>query len=234
MVVKNLSDRFVSLYMSYGYKPDFYKGYEITGGYSGSGNNYDPDILPLESVLSKCICKFYEETKDWKYLSPFIHSQYDKDNPVFVKRSFIPFLLNQLNESSEKNPEDNNFYKALKSILKIKKGFPSTEHILAKTLREVNIKDNYLKELVEMILYKYSENGMSYDILTIQFLLHLIENGKSNFKIYLKKILLNKDFKNHYVYKQALDLFERKMENKNIKEFFNEIKGKLDISKMMV
>ncbi len=229
LVIKNLSDQFQSLYRNYGYNS--YEGYEISGGYSGSGNNYNPHILPLESILSRCIEKFYNETNDWKYLYPFAHSEYNKDNPVFVKRSFIPFLLRKLKESSEENLEDNKFYKALKSILKITKGFPSTEDILADKLSiHSDIKDNHLEKLVKIILYKYSKEGISYDILTIQLLFRLIESGKTNFKPYLKNILLNKTFRNHPRYERTLRLFESGMTNKNISNFFNEIKDDIDIS----
>ena len=234
LVIKSLSNQFQSLYMSYGYDSDFYKGYEINGGgYSGFGNNYNLHVLPLESILFRCVDKFYEKTKNWEYLESFIYSRYDRDNPVFVKRSSIPFLLKQLKESSEENPEDNKFHKALESILKIKKGFPSTEDILVDELHRIHsrIPDTYLEKLVKMILHKYSEEGISYSILTIQLLFQLIGNGKLNFKKYLKKILLNKDFKQHYIYEQTLRLFESKIANKNINKFFNEIKDELDISK---
>ena len=234
LVIKSLSNQFQSLYMSYGYDSDFYKGYEISGGgYSGWRNNYTLHVLPLESILSICIDKFYEKTKDWNYLESFVYLEYDKNNPVFVKRSFIPFLLKQLKESSEENSEDNKFYKALKVILKIKKGLPFTEDILANKLIHYHstIKDIYLKKLVEMILYKYSKEGISYNIFIIQLLLQLIENSKSNFKIYLKNILLNEFFRKHYIYEQTLSLFESRITNKNINKFFNEIKDKLDISK---
>ena len=234
LVIKSLSNQFQSLYMSYGYDSDFYKGYEISGGgYSGWGNNYDLHILPLESILSRCIDKFYEKTKDWEYLESFVYLEYDKNNPVFVKRSFIPFLLKKLEKASEKKPEDNNFYKALKVILKIKKGLPFTEDILVNELSHYHskIKDVYLKKLVEMILYKYSKEGISYSIFTIKLLFQIIESGRLNFRNYLKKILLNKEFKQHYIYERTLSLFESRITNKNINEFFNEIKDELDISK---
>ena len=233
IVIKNLSEQFQSLYISYGYKSDFYNGYEVMGGYSSFGNNYDLDVLLLESVLYRSINKFYEKTKDWEYLHSFILSEYNKDNPVFVKRSFIPFLLKRLKESSEENPEENKFYGALKDILKIKEGFPSTENVLVNELSHIHsdIKDDYLEKLVKMSLYKYSKEDINYDIFMIQFLFLLIENGKTNFKIYFKKILLNKNFKKHYIYDQVLRLFESRMVNQNINEFFNEIKDELDITK---
>ena len=234
LVIKSLSNQFQSLCRSYGYDSDFYKGYEVIGGgYSGWGNNYNLHVLPLESTLSRCIDRFYEKTKDWEYLSHFVYSKYDKDNPVFVKRSFIPFLLKQLLESSEENPETNKFYKALESILKIKEGLPFTEDILANKLIHYHskIKDIYLKKLVEMILYKYSKEGISYRIFTIKLLFQIIESGRLNFKNYLKKILLNKEFKQHYMYEQTLSLFESRITNSNINDFFNEIKNELDLSK---
>ena len=232
LVIKSLSNQFKCLYESYGYESNFYKGYEIMGGgYSGWGGNYKLHRLPLESILSSCISKFYKNTEDWTYLKSFIDSKTDKDNPVFVKRSFIPFLLEQL-EISKQSPENNKFYKALKSILKIKNGTPFTEDILVDELHiHSKIKDNYLEKLIKLILYKYSKEGISYNIFIIQFLFQCIENGKSNFKIYLKKILLNKDFKNHYIYEQTLILLENKLKNKHINSFFDEIKTELDISK---
>ena len=233
LVIENLSNQFKCLYESYGYESDFYKGYEIMGGgYSGSESNYNLHTLPLESILSRCISKFYKKPEDWEYLNYFIYSKIDKENPVFVKRSFIPFLLEQL-ETSKKNSEDNKFYKALESILKIKKGIPFTEDILVNELNHIHlkIKDSYLKKLIKMILYKYSEEGISYNIFIIQLLFQLIESGKSNFKIYLKKTLLNKAFKKHYIYERTLRLFESKITNQYINRFFNEIKDELDISK---
>ena len=235
LVIKSLNDQFQNLYMSYGYESDLYKGYEIMGGGgSGWGSEYNLHVLPLEFVLFKCICKFYEKTEDWSYLKKsFIDPECDKNNPVFVKRSFIPFLLNQIIKSCDKKPEDNKFYKALEFILKIKKGFPSTEDILANKLRQIHskIKDHYLERLINMILYKYSEEGISYSILTVQLLFQLIESGRLNFKKYLKKILLNENFKKHYIYERALRLLESRITNKNINNFFNEIKNDLDISK---
>ena len=233
VVIKNLSNQFQLLYRSYGYESDFYKGYEIGGGgYIGWGNNYNLHVLPLESILSACVHKFYEKTENWECLKTFAYSKFDKNNPIFVKRSLISFLLKRLEESSKGNPEDNQFYEALESILKIKKGLPSTEDILVNELRcgHSGIKDDYLEKLVKRILYKYSDEGISYDIFIIQLLFQLIENGRLNFKIYLKKILLNETFKKHHVYEQTLSLFESKITNKNINEFFNEIKDELDIS----
>ena len=232
LFIENLNNQFKCLYKSYGYESDFYKGYdEIGGGYSSGGSNYKLHRLPLESILSNCISEFYKKTKDWEYLNYFIDSQTDKNNPVFVKRIFILFLLKQL-ETSKKNSEDNKFYKALESILKIKNGAPFTEDILVSELNyNSNIKDCYLEKLIKIILYKYSEEGISYNIFIIQLLFQLIENGKLNFKIYLKKILLNKDFKEHYIYEQTLELFESKITNQHINKFFNEIKDELDISK---
>ena len=232
LAIKELNNQFQSLYESYGYDSDFYKGYERIGGYSGIGNNYDLHVLPLEPILSRCIDKFYEKTKDWGYLKSFVDSQYSIDNPVFVKRSFISFLLKKLEKDIEKKPENNKFYKALTSILKIKKGLPSTEDVLTNELYRIHssIKDNYLEKLLEIILYKYSKEGISYNILTIQLLFQLIGNGKLNFKKYLKKILLNETFKKSYVYERTLRLFESKITNENINEFFSEVKNELDIS----
>ena len=229
LAIKELSAQFQRLYKIYGYD---YKGYEITGGSSGFGNNYAPRILPMESVLSSCIIKFYKEAKDWEYLYSFVHSKHNKNNPVIVKRSLIPFLLSQLKESDETDPEDNRFYKALESVLKIKKGIPFVEDILINELRHIHlsIKDNYLEKLIKAVLYKYSEDGISYSILTIQFLFQLIEDGKFSFKPHLRKILLNEAFKKYYIYDRALRLFESKITNQNINSFFNEIKNELNIS----
>ena len=234
LVIKNMSSQFQDLYKSYGYDPDFYKGYEmIGGGYSGFGNNYNLHVLPLESVLSRCICHFYNKNKDWKCLSSFIFSECNRDNPIFVKRSFIPFLLNQLKKPPEERPEDNGFYKALVFILKIEKGLPFTEDVFINELRHIHssIKNCYLEKLLKIILYKHSKEGISYSILIIQFLFQLIESGRLNFKSYLKKILLNETFKKHYIYDQALGLFDSKITNRHINDFFNEIKNELDISK---
>ena len=231
LVVGNMVNQFQDLYTSYGYGPGSYKGYEIIGGgYSGSGSNYDLHVFPIESILSDCIRDFYIQNKDWKHLSSFIFSECNKSNPVFIKRSFIPFLLNQF----IKFQKDNRFYKALVYILKIERGLPSTEDILINELHSIHskIKDCYLDKLLKIILYKYSEEGINSSIMTIQFLFRLIESGKLNFKAYLKGMFLNEAFKNNYrIYVQSLRLFESRMENKYIRDFFNEIKDKIDFDK---
>ena len=232
IVVKDLIDQFATLYKSYGY--DDYSGYELSGGgYFGSGGRYNLQYFKWELLLSNCIIRFYDKTKDWEFLKSIIDSSIDKKNPVFVKRSFISFLLRQLHGASEKQPKENKFYKALESILDIKDGLPRTEDVVIDMLYKrsgENIPDVYLNLIIRKILYKYSKTGISYNILLIQFLMQFIENGKLQFKEDLKRILLDKGFKSSHVYKQALDILTRKIKNPLIKEFFTEIKDKLDIS----
>ena len=267
LVVKHLVEQFTVLYKKeYRYKE--YAGYELAGGgYSGFSGQYNLQSFNWESLLSYCIIQFYSKTKDWEFLKPVIYAPWDKENPVFVKRSFIPFLLQQLNGSSEENPKKNKFYKALETILEIKKGFPTTEDIVINELKKysetldvkqnslefddfvneafgtkeslraenvnknnVGIPDVYLRFIIRKILYKYSETGISYNILLIQLIVQFIANGNLQFKEDLKKILLDKKFKSFHVYELALRIIEKKIKNQYIKEFFIEIKDKLDIS----
>ena len=46
----------------------------------------------------------------------------------------------------------------------------------------------------------------------------------------MKKILLDKTLKNHYVYEQILSLFESRIINQHISDFFNEIKDEIDFN----
>ncbi len=129
VVVKGLVDQFTSLYKSYGF--DDYDGSELSGGgYFGSGGRHYLQAVQWESLLSNCVTSFYNQKKNWACLKTIINTPCSKENPVFVKRSFIPVLLQQLQSTSEKNPEENKFYKALESILEIKKGLPTTEDVV--------------------------------------------------------------------------------------------------------
>ena len=231
-IIKSLSEQFTWLYKKYKLEYE-YVGYELSGGgYSGWGNNYKLHFLPIETSLAKSINTFYNQTKDWEYLKSLTFSDCSKENPIFVKRSLIPFLLKQMGSISGEQLENNEFYKALEFILSIKKGFPRTEEVVINELykNNSNIHNTYLERIIKKILYKYSTVGISYSIVTIQFIIRLIENGKTQFKNHLKRILLNQEFKNHYVYKQSLRILADKITNPHVKEFFNEIKGNLDIS----
>ncbi len=231
IVVKGIAGQFTDLYKkSYGYD---YEGYEITGG----GHFYRNGQASLktfswELILSKCIKQFYTNTKNWEFLKSIIDTPYNKKPPVFVKRSFISFLLMQLETADKSNPTKNAFYQALKEILKIKEGFPRTKEIAINVLSTnfTKIPDTYLKLIIEKIIYKYSSDGVTYNISLIQLLLSFIEHGKLYFKSILKKTLLNKNFKSTYLYRQALGILNRKIENQHIKDFFNEIKNNLDMS----
>ncbi len=231
IVVKGIAGQFTDLYKkSYGYN---YEGYEITGGGPCYRNGQASlKTFSWELILSGCIKQFYTNTKNWEFLKSIIDVPCNKENPVFVKRSFIPFLLMQLETANKTNPEENEFYQVLQKILKIKEGFPRTKEIAINVLSTnfTKILDVYLNLIIKQIIYKYSNTGVVYDIVLIQLLLSFIEHGKLYFKSILKKTLLNKNFKSTYLYRQSLGILKRKIENQHIKDFFNEIKNNLDMS----
>ena len=230
VVCKELTKQFTILYKSYGFKD--YPGYEYAGGrHSGSIGRFNLHIPKWEYVLSHCIIGFYNKTKDWGFLKPLIFKEYDKSHPIFIKRSFILFLLNQLKKNAKLKPEKNKFYKALEFILKIKDGLPRTEEVVAYKIYKNkglnDMPDTYIDQIINKILYKYSPEGVSYDILFIQLLVQYISIGKTQYKEHLKRILLNKDFKNNFRYNQTLSILDKHISNKNIKDFYYEIKNEI-------
>ncbi len=230
LVIKKVSEQFKWIYKKQ--CDTEYEGYELDGGgYSSAGGRCDLHVLPIENFLFQCIDEFYDQTNDWEYLKPIIYSQYNEQNPIFVKRSFIPFLLKQVRQSSEESHENNQFYKALEFIIEIKDGLPFTEDVVANELyKRADIKDIYLERIINKILYKDSNDGITYNNFLIQLIIQLIEGGKLQFKDDLKRIFLNNEFQKSYRYEQALRVLEGKIENQNIKIFFNEIKDQIDIS----
>ena len=232
IVINKLNEQFKWLYKEKYNKT--YKGYEVIGlTFSGIDSHYSLYRLKIEFLFDKCIKEFYNKTKDWEYLEFIINN----NRNMFVKRSFIPFLLEhcQSNASLEEHPKGNKFYKILESVLSIKKGVPRTEEVVAQYLyrnlyKNLNIQDIYLEHTIDTILYKYSKEGVSFSIIIIQLLFHLIENGKLQFKKHLKRILFNKEFKNYFIYKNSINILENKIHNQNILDFFYEIKDKVDIS----
>ena len=223
-IVKQLVNQFTMLYSN----SNIYTGYELSGGiYSGSNNCYDLDTFQWESILSRCIEQHYNIKNSSEFLKSMVYSKVNKDNPIFIKRSCIPLLLKKLQNASEKNPRENEYYKYLKSILSIKGGIPSTEDVVIHELysKYSQIPDIYLNQIIEQILYKYSDKGVSGNILVIQFIVYLIEVEKLQFKEDLKRILSDKKLSSHHVYTDILKILESKLHNQNIKEFFNEIKN---------
>ena len=230
VVLKELINQFTILYKSYGFKD--YLGYEYAGGgHSGSIGQYNLHVPKWEYVLSSCIAFFYNKTKDWKFLQSLINKKCDKNYPVFIKRSFIPFLLNQLKKNDNLKPEQNKFYKALESILEIKDGLPHTEEVVTykiyKNTGLNDIPDTYIDQIINKILYKYSSEGISYDIFLIQLLVQYISIGKTQYKEHLKRILLNKEFKNNFRYNQTLSILDKYVRNTNVKNFYYEIKKEI-------
>ena len=232
IIIKHLADQFTRLHQKLGYK-DSYKGYELTGGYSGSNDQYSLKTFQWEPLLSECITDFYNKNKDIKFLEAIIRSPVSRDNPVFTKRSCIPLLLQQLmNSAEEKNLKKNKWYKYLESIIEIKGGFPRTEEAVIDKLdsKPLEVPNIYLNGIVKKILYKYSKTGISGNILIIQFIMHLISNGKYQFKKDLKRILLDEEFKKSFTYNDTLGVLEKKINNRHIEEFFTEIRDNLDLS----
>ncbi len=232
IVVDHLSKQFQNLYQKrYDIK---YEGYEITGGYSGSNDRYSLKYFSWEPLLARCINKFYEQNpdKNWKILKLYVSTECDQRNPVFVKRAFIPFLLGQLTKTSQK-PKNKNLYQALESILKIKRGFPSTDEAAVHELytKNLNLPDSYLEKILHTVLHKYSDEGITGSILIIQFIIDLISKGKHQFKHDLKRILMNKKIKQSYIYERILRILEKHITNTHIKSFIDEIKSKIDMSK---
>ena len=231
LIIRLLSKQFQDLYHTdeYGEK---YSGYETSGIlYTSFENNYSIPTLKMEEILSDCISCFYNETKDWSYLKSFIDSEIDIENPIFVKHSFIPFLLKQLPKSYNKDSKSNKFYLSLMSILKTKGGTPSTEDVLSSFLVNFHsiLPDRALYDLVESI-FKYPKNGINHNIFQIQALFRLIECGKIKCKPYLKNILTDDSFKKTHVYDQSLRLLASKMADPNIECLFFEIQSAIDFT----
>ena len=229
-VVDKLSKQFQDLYHKrYDLK---YEGYELTGGYSGSNNQYSLKRFAWEALLARCIEEFYNKNSNehWQLLKTYINKKCDKNHPVFIKRAFIPFLLKQVvSTSSNQKPQDNEFYKSLESIIKIKDGFPTTDEAVVHELYTINLPNIYLQQILHTILYKYSNEGVTGRIFIIQFIIDLISRGKHQFKPDLKRILMNKAIQQSYVYNQILRILDSKINNTPIKEFVNEIKSQIDM-----
>ena len=231
IVVKELTNQFKILHQSDG-ESDYY-GYELYGGgYSGTGGQFNLHTFKWEFILSQCIEQHCHEKTDDEFLTSIIKHPVSKDIPVFVKRSCIPFLLNKLQNTSKEKPKENIFYKYLESTLEVKKGLPRTEDTTINELygKHPSIPDVYLDLIIEKILYKYSKDGISHNIHLIRLMLVFIENGKTKFKDKLKRILLNNEFQKSHQYDLALKILEGKINNQNIKNFFDEIRNKLDLS----
>lgn len=222
IVVKNLSDQFTTIYESWGIR---YIGFEVTGGFSGVNNTYNLNVFRWEKVLSNCIEELYNKTDDWKYLRNMLNKKVSKNNPLFVKRSFIPFLLRQMEQFSA----EGKYYKALEIIIEIDKGFPHTEDVVIKELSGVNIGDHYLKLILDKVLCK-SHNRITFSIIIIQFIISLIARGKNYFEDILKAHLMNEDFKSHFIYSNTLGILANYITNEHIQNFLNKNKNDIDYS----
>ena len=217
IVIDKICCQFKTLYRQKRMK---YQGYEVSGTpLSASGMHYRlHDLNILRLALRHCIDHFYnEDSQNWDYLKQFI---YDKKRPIFVKRCFIPFLLQQLEFSHENKKEE--LFKAIKSILSLKKGLPNTEDIVMYELysnKLLNIPEEYLKDIIESILYKYNSDKISYGIFLIQNLVYLISNEKTDFEKYLTDIISDVKFRGSYIYEDILAILAKNMNNLHIRNF---------------
>ena len=199
-----------------------YKGYKTSGvllsGFGIQHKLHDLNILRL--ALRHCIDDFYNENpKNWDFLKQFI---YEEKYPIFAKRCFIPFLLQQLESSHEAQREK--FFKALNFILSLKEDLPRTEDVVmyefySNKHKLLDIPEKYLKCIIQNILYKYEKNKISYDIFLIQNLIYLVSNGKTSFEKNLKSIISDSKSRRSYIYEDILEILAKNMNSPNIQKF---------------
>ena len=197
-----------------------YEGFEMSGGSSGVNREYNlHDMKILSLSLEPSIEDFYKKNHDkWELLKPFIFRESD----MFVKRSFVPFLLRRLKDSSENN-QKKEFSKALDHILKIKKGFPRSEELIAYNLyMDLHLSQfptQILKSLIRNILYKYSKDKIYFDVFLFQLLIKLTEMERSEFEGDLENIILAAKSENVSIFSDLLMLLSKRIHSPHIRNF---------------
>ena len=224
-----------------------FKGYEVIG-FGASGFANDPSIsdLCISNILSEAIQSFYEKSKDknkvWRFLKPYIEKPesinnnegFSKEYPVFLKRSFISFLLINIQKNKPNNKE---FLSSLKSILKIKKGFPHTEEVLFNKLRKEDLnkyREDDLIELIKIAIKKYGKTDSQPSFFIVATLLEMMIHIKSiqAMKIY-KNIIQNKDYQNYFDFNDILGFIEMKFDPKYHREIFIATIENIDLNHLL-
>ena len=185
-----------------------YQGYELMG------STRDYNIIKR---FTKCIIKFYDDSNDWDVLKKIIA----ENEQTFVRRSFIPFLLNQLERNENENKED--IQKTLFFIIKNTKGIPFCSEIVSYYLLNSyqNFSDSSLKELLCQLIHS-REEILYFDESVIKLLVKLIPKD-IYFRKMLKELIPQIKERRSFDYSELLDLLTKNFEKNGFKDFISEL-----------
>lgn len=197
-----------------------YKGYEWIGsGIGGWGTNYsitDKGVVRL--LFQPLFHELYNDNpkKAWQFFKQQILDKVKqgatKDNPVYLKRTLIPILINRLEDDALKDRDKRTAYKYLQNILRIKRGIPGTSEIVFHKLRGKDLEKlgfNKVMELINLDSIKYKRRnyqaGFPTNLFVISTLFRLIKLKNQPAKEFFISLIRKPDF---IKYDQQYNTFE--------------------------